>query len=212
MRKENTSSPSGRVSLPAGAPIASGSRKNRTRRWSSQAGNRFKNKKLDDLKVNERLYKECATCKLARNAGARFRVLLLGWNVGAGQNPRQRTGTNELIQEQLVEVFLNMPATVTRVKTSDAFDAPTKTKTNCSIAWRTWSYSSSTTSAWKNSRTGSRIRFTKSSIIAGKNQSPWSSSNQSLDDLGEFTRRKWSPAFGAVHQVHHSPRKKKETS
>lgn len=92
----------------------------------SGVGNHFKNKKLDDLKVNERLYKECVryvkNWREMREHGFGF---FFWGNVGAGKTHAAAALANELIQEQLVEVlFLNMPATVTRVKKT--FDAPTK--------------------------------------------------------------------------------------
>lgn len=92
----------------------------------SGVGNHFKNKKLDDLKVNEKLYAECVryakSWKEMKEKGFGF---FFWGNVGAGKTHAAAAMANHLMQEKLVEVlFLNMPSTVTRVKKT--FDSPVK--------------------------------------------------------------------------------------
>lgn len=92
----------------------------------SGVGNHFKNKKIDDLKVNEKLHTECVryvkNWKEMREKGFGF---FFWGNVGAGKTHAAAALSNELIQEKLVEVlFLNMPATVTRIKKT--FDSSVK--------------------------------------------------------------------------------------
>ena len=92
----------------------------------SGVGNHFKDKKIDDLKVNERLYQECVryvqNWKEMKSKGFGF---FFWGNVGAGKTHSAAALANELMQEKLVEVlFLSMPATVTRVKKT--FDSPVK--------------------------------------------------------------------------------------
>jgi DNA replication protein DnaC len=92
----------------------------------SGVGNHFKDKKLDDLRDNERLYQECAryvqNWKEMRSNGFGF---FFWGNVGAGKTHAAAALANDLMREKLVEVlFLSMPATVTRVKKT--FDSPVK--------------------------------------------------------------------------------------
>ena len=92
----------------------------------SGVGSRFKDKKLNDLKVNAPLHAECLryveNWKEMRKNGFGF---FFWGNVGAGKTHAASALANELMQERLVEVlFLNMPSTVTRVKKT--FDSPLK--------------------------------------------------------------------------------------
>jgi len=90
----------------------------------SGVGNHFKDKKLDDLKVNDKLHKECVryveNWQEMKSKGFGF---FFWGNIGAGKTHSAAALANHLMQEKLVEVlFLNMPATVTRVKKT--FDSP----------------------------------------------------------------------------------------
>lgn len=92
----------------------------------SGVGNHFKDKKIEDLKVNEKLYTECIRyLKNWKEMKAKGYGFFFWGNVGSGKTHAASALTNALIQEQLVEaLFLNMPATVTRVKKT--FDSSSK--------------------------------------------------------------------------------------